>query len=89
MMIRNFPRAVTLLLGSSCLLLPRSVLACAACFGQSDSQLAVGMNWGIFTLLGFVVIVLGSFAAFLIYLVRKSSEVAEDSKDKPTSEILG
>ena len=32
---------------------PSPLLACAACTGRTDSPLAVGMNWGIVTLLGF------------------------------------
>lgn len=49
------------------------LLACAACYGQSDSPMANGMNWGIFTLLVVVVGVLGSIAAFFIYLARKTA----------------
>ena len=33
-------------------LAPSPLFACAACYGQSDSPLANGMNWGIFTLHG-------------------------------------
>ena len=50
-----------------------SVFACAACAGKSDSDLAKGMNWGIFTLLCVVVVVLGGFGAFFIYLVKRSA----------------
>jgi len=53
--------------------LPRSASACAACFGRSDSKLAQGMNMGILSLLVVVVFVLGGFAAFFVYLVRRSS----------------
>ena len=28
-----------------------SLMACATCYGQSDSKLAEGMNWGILTLM--------------------------------------
>ena len=35
-------------------LLPAKALACAACYGASDSPLAEGMTWGILTLLGVV-----------------------------------
>ena len=55
---------------------PTSLLACAACYGQSDSPLAQGMNWGIFSLLGVVVFVLGSVAAFFVYLVRKEATIS-------------
>ncbi len=47
--------------------------ACAACAGASDSDLAKGMNWGIFTLLIVVTCVLGGIAAFFIYLIKKSA----------------
>ena len=49
------------------------VLACAACYGQSDSPLAEGMNWGIATLLGVVACVLGGIAVFFVHLGRKSA----------------
>lgn len=51
----------------------QSVFACAACFGKSDSPLAQGMNWGIFSLLAVIVSVLGGIATCFIYLARKSS----------------
>jgi hypothetical protein len=38
--------------------------------------MAQGMNWGIFSLLGVVVLVLGSVAAFFIYLARKEAALA-------------
>ena len=69
----------------------KSAFACAACAGQSDSDLAKGMNWGIFTLLGVVVVVLGGIGAFFIYLVRKSSATATampaDALSQTTSQI--
>jgi hypothetical protein len=51
---------------------PGSLLACAACYGASDSPMAQGMNAGIFSLLGVVVTVLGGIAGFFIYLAKKS-----------------
>ncbi len=47
-------------------------LACAACYGQSDSPMAAGMNWGIFSLLAIVVVVLAGVASFFVYLGVKS-----------------
>ena len=49
------------------------LLACAACYGQSDSPLAAGMNWGIFSLLGTIIFVLGAVVAFFVYLARRSA----------------
>ncbi len=56
---------------------PSSVLACAACFGQSDSALAQGMNWGIFSLLAVITSVLGVIASFFIYLAKRSAMAAD------------
>ena len=53
--------------------LPSSVWACAACFGASDSKLAIGMNWGIFSLLIVVVGVLGTIATFFVYLAKRAA----------------
>ena len=52
-----------------------SALACAACYGKSDSPLAQAMNWGIFSLLGVVVGVLGTIASFFVFLAKKSAAV--------------
>ena len=55
---------------------PGSLLACAACYGQSDSPMAQGMNWGIFTLLTVIVSVLVGIGGFFIFLARKSASSA-------------
>jgi len=52
---------------------PTSSWACAACAGRSDSELAQGLNWGIFTLFIVLMGVLGSFLTFFIYLIRKET----------------
>jgi hypothetical protein len=59
---------------------PGSLWACAACYGQSDSPLAAGMNWGIFSLLAVVVGVLGGIAAFFVYLARRAAAVSAEPK---------
>ena len=51
-------------------LAPSPLFACAACYGRSDSPLANGMNWGIFTLLGVVLTVLTCIALFFVHVVR-------------------
>src|SRR5438270_11327575 len=48
-------------------------LACAACYGQSDSPLAAGMNWAIMSLLGVIGLVLCGVTTFFVYLVKKST----------------
>ena len=52
---------------------PGSLLACSACYGQSDSAMARGMNWGILTLLAVIVSVLGGIAGFFVFLARRSA----------------
>jgi len=58
-------------------LTPGRLFACAACFGQSDSAMAAGMNWGILSLLGMIVVVLGGVAAFFIFLARRAAMVPQ------------
>jgi hypothetical protein len=72
---RHWARAL-LLLSLGMALAPQRARACAACFGQSDSPMAKGMNMGILSLLIVVVFVLGGIAAFFIYLVKRSSAAA-------------
>jgi hypothetical protein len=50
-------------------------MACAACFGQSDSEMAKGLNAGILFLFVIVAGVLGTFAAFFIYLAKRSARM--------------
>lgn len=62
------------------------VLGCAACYGQSDSPMAAGMNWGIFSLLGFIVAVLGGVAGFFIFLSRRSRTVPALAQEDDAAE---
>src|SRR5690349_5802586 len=63
---------------------PTSALACAACFGKSDSAMAQGMNMGVFTLLLVVLAVLMGIASFFFYLIRRARQfeaaAAQDRK---------
>jgi len=70
--LRHLVKGLAVVFGLATLL-PSPVLACAACYGRSDSPLASGMNWGIFTLLGVVVTVLVSIASFFIYIIRRET----------------
>ena len=58
---------------------PSSLRACAACYGRSDSALAEGMNWGIFTLLGVVLTVLSCILVFFVHIVRREEKATNDS----------
>lgn len=55
-----------------------SLLACAACYGASDSPMAKGMNWGIFSLLGVVAVVLGSIATFFVFIGKRSAAASNE-----------
>ena len=55
---------------------PRVALACPVCFGNSDSPMAIATNMGIFAMLLVVAGVLGGFASFFIYLMRRAKMVA-------------
>ncbi len=63
--------------------------ACAACFGQSDSPLAQGMNWGIFSLMAVVVSVLGGIASFAVYLMKRAAAQNAPAAPAPQGEMLG
>ena len=52
-----------------------STLACAACFGKSDSALAHGMNAGILTLLAVIGTMLACVASFFVFIVRRAAAV--------------
>jgi hypothetical protein len=55
-----------------------SALACATCYGASDSPLAQGMNWGIATLLGVIGCVLAGVVAFFVHVGVRSSKLNAD-----------
>lgn len=63
------------------MLAPGSAWACAACYGQSDSSMAAGMNWGIMSLLGVIVFVLGGVAGFFVFLARRSVKMAASRRE--------
>lgn len=56
-------------------------LACATCYGASDSPLAQGMNWGIMVLLGFVGMVMTGIVAFFVHVGRNSARMTVPRSD--------
>ena len=72
--------ATTLVLG-----VPRAVLACPVCFGQTDSPLANATNMGIIAMLVIVGGVLAGFAAFIFHLNRRARLVADSAELAPSS----
>jgi len=69
------PGSMAVFLAAVCLR-PVPSLACAACYGQSDSPMASGMNWGILSLLGVILLVLGGVALSFISMARRAAAVA-------------
>jgi len=62
-----------------------TLLACAACYGKSDSPLASGMNWGIFTLMGVILTVLTCITLFFVHVIRGEKAQIEADKN-PTAQ---
>jgi len=67
---------------------PRALLACPVCFGQNDSPLALGINYGILVLLGFIGSLLLAFATFFIYLIRRARLVEAGALPSASAELL-
>jgi hypothetical protein len=65
---RNLARAAGLLA-----VFPFEATACSVCFGNPDSDLTRGMNMGVLALLVILLAVLGSVAAFMVFLARRAS----------------
>jgi len=65
---------------------PRAVLACAACYGQSDAPMAHGMNWGIMSLLVVIGCVLAGVASFFVYLAKRAAAL---EAGQPAGELAG
>ena len=66
------------LLFTFCLFL-QSGHACSVCFGDPDSDLTKGLNAGVLALLVVVSMVLTGFAAFFVFIVRRSSKTLQDN----------
>ncbi len=56
---------------------PRAALACPVCFGDANSPLTIATNMGIIAMLVVVAGMIGAFATFFIYLIRRARRVAE------------
>ena len=52
---------------------PQVASGCSVCFGEPGSPLALGLSWGIASLLGVVLLVLGGIASFFFYLAKRSA----------------
>ena len=54
---------------------PHEVLACAVCYGASDTTEAQGINMAVLFLLGTTGLVLASFGALFMYLMVRARRV--------------
>lgn len=63
---------------------PQNLLACATCYGASDSPLAKGMNMGIMVLLGFIFSVLLGVTVFFIYIIRRANALSAGNNPPAT-----
>ncbi|MGH9141716.1 MAG: hypothetical protein ACRD2I_11340 [Vicinamibacterales bacterium] len=55
---------------------PRAAWACPVCFGDANSPLTIATNMGIIAMLVVVAGMIGAFATFFIYLIRRARRVA-------------
>jgi preprotein translocase subunit SecG len=64
---------------------PSGAFACAACFGQSDSNMAKSVNAGIFSLMAVLATVLIGAASFFVFLSRRANavETGKAGQDTP------
>ena len=64
---------------------PASVMACAACFGKSDSNMARSLNAGIFSLMAVMGTVLVGAASFFVFLSRKAAAARAGGANRPAA----
>lgn len=69
------------------LFLSPQALGCATCYGQSDSNLAKGMNWGILTMIFVVYLVIFSIIGFFVFVVRRSAPASVGDSESISGEI--
>lgn len=58
---------------------PDSLLACAACYGDTDAPMSKGLTWAITVLVAVVGLVLAGVIAFFVRTVKHSEIVTEDA----------
>jgi hypothetical protein len=85
-MIRVKLLLVSICVGTLVAISAPSATACATCFGASDSPMAKGMNWGIFSLLTVIVCMLSVIASFFVFLSKKSAQVSSAAASEQPSE---
>lgn len=69
--------------------LKQNTLACAACYGESDSPMAEGMNAGIFVLLIIIGGTLAAIAGFFLFIMRRARIQAARDKLLRDPKLIG
>ena len=64
-----------------------SVLACPVCFGAEETSMIDGAKLGVLVMLLITLAVQGAFAAFFIYLYKRSKRIAELEIDTEWSQL--
>ncbi len=77
----RFSQWTALIIAALAIGVPRPVLACAVCFGDPNSPMAIGASWGVLLLGGITAAVLSAFAGFFLYLVKRSRMALGQSVD--------
>lgn len=67
----------------------RDAWACPVCFGDPNSPMVHAMNWAILLLLGITGGVLTGFAAFIVYLFKRSRMMLGEGVDEARSAQSG
>jgi len=63
----------------------QTLQACAVCYGEPGSPLALGLSWGIASLLAVVMLVLGGIACFFFYLAKRAARLSAASSSPSTT----
>lgn len=67
--------------------MPHGASACSVCFGDPTSPASKGLAWGVFALLGVVLVVLGGFTAFFIFLARRASAASSGALFETSKQV--
>jgi len=59
-------------------------MACPVCFGDSNEPMAIATNYGIWFMLGVVVVMLTAFASFFIHLMRRARSMRDGNSAQET-----
>jgi hypothetical protein len=67
---------------------PVAAEACAVCFGQTDSPLGRGQQWGVLVMLGFVFFMLSAIGGFAVFLARRARMIEAEAAETLAKEQI-